>query len=278
MTGDRKSFLSLEKKEGGSVTFGNNETVVIKGKGTIGKLNSAKIENVHYVEGLKHNLISISQLCDNGLEVIFKTDSCEIKQPSSNKVLFNGSRKKNVYILYLDELPKESCFVSLEKDKWIWHKRTGHVSMKTISKLSKLDLVRGLPKINYDIDKICEPCTRGKQVKSSFKPKEFISTKRPLELLHIDLFGPVKTTSLGGKNYGFVIVDDFSRYTWVLFLKHKDDSLEAFKTFCLKVQNEKSINIISIRSDHGDEFENSQFEIFLDEKGISHNFSCPRTP
>jgi hypothetical protein len=150
--------------------------------------------------------------------------------------------------------------------------------MKTISKLSKLDLVRGLPKINYDIDKICEPCTRGKQVKSSFKPKEFISTKRPLELLHIDLFGPVKTTSLGGKNYGFVIVDDFSRYTWVLFLKHKDDSLEAFKTFCLKVQNEKSINIISIRSDHGGEFENSQFEIFLDEKGISHNFSCPRTP
>jgi transposase InsO family protein len=64
----------------------------------------------------------------------------------------------------------------------------------------------------------------------------------------------------------------------VLFLKHKDDSLEAFKTFCLRVQNEKSINIISIRSDHGGEFENSQFELFLDEKGISHNFSCPRTP
>jgi hypothetical protein len=93
MTGDRKSFLSLEKKEGGSVTFGNNETAVIKGKGTIGKLNSAKIENVHYVEGLKHNLISISQLCDNGLEVIFKTDSCEIKQPSSNKILFNTLTK-----------------------------------------------------------------------------------------------------------------------------------------------------------------------------------------
>jgi hypothetical protein len=86
------------------------------------KINSAKIENVHYVEGLKHNLISINQLYDNGLEVIFKSDSCEIKQPSSNKILFNGSRKKNVYILYLDELPKESCFVSLEKDKWIWHK------------------------------------------------------------------------------------------------------------------------------------------------------------
>src|SRR6266487_1592656 len=94
-------------------------------------------------DSLKHNLISISQLCDNGFEVGFKSNSCEIKQSSSNKVLFNGSRIKNVYVLYLDKLPPESCFVSLEKDKWIWHKRAGHVSMKTMSKLSKLDLVRG---------------------------------------------------------------------------------------------------------------------------------------
>jgi hypothetical protein len=72
MTGDKHSFLSFEKKEGGSVTFGNNEKASIKGKCIIGKINSAKIENVHYVEGLKHNLISISQLCDNDFEVIFK--------------------------------------------------------------------------------------------------------------------------------------------------------------------------------------------------------------
>ncbi|CAJ2661907.1 unnamed protein product [Trifolium pratense] len=278
MTGDRHSFLSFEEKEGGTVTFGNNEKASIKGKGIIGKINSAKLENVHYVEGLEHNLISISQLCDSGLEVIFKTHTCEIKQISSGKTLFNGLRKKNVYIIYLDELPVESCFVSLEKDKWIWHKRAGHVNMRTIAKLSQLDLVRGLPKISFDKDKLCESCTKGKQAKSSFKPKDFISTKKPLELLHIDLFGPVKTTSLGGKNYGFVIVDDYSRYTWVLFLKNKDESFESFKIFCKKVQNERGSNIISIRSDHGGEFENSHFESFFDENGISHNFSCPRTP
>ncbi|KAK2428124.1 putative mitochondrial protein [Trifolium repens] len=278
MTGDRQSFLSFERKEGGSITFENNEKASIKGKGMIGKINSAKIENVHYVEGLEHNLISISQLCDNGLEVVFKTDTCEIKQLSSGKTLFKGSRMKNVYVLYLDELPAESCFVTLEKDKWIWHKRAGHVSMRTLAKISQLDLVRGLPKISFDKDKLCKSCTKGKQAKSSFKPKDFISTKKPLELLHIDLFGPVKTTSLGGKNYGFVIVDDYSRFTWVLFLKHKDESLEYFKNFCKKVQNEKESNIISIRSDHGGEFENSHFESFLNDNGISHNFSCPRTP
>ncbi|KAK2396449.1 hypothetical protein QL285_058103 [Trifolium repens] len=85
MIGDRHSFLSFEKKEGGFVTFGNNEKASIKGKGIIGKISSAKIENVHYVEGLEHNLISISQLCDNDLEVIFKTNTCEVRQISSGK-------------------------------------------------------------------------------------------------------------------------------------------------------------------------------------------------
>jgi hypothetical protein len=100
MTGDRQSFLSFEKKEGGSVTFGNNDKAKIKGKCIIGKIDSAKNENVHYVEGLKHNLINISQLCDNGLEIIFKSHTCEIKQSSSGKILFNGLRNKNVYVLY----------------------------------------------------------------------------------------------------------------------------------------------------------------------------------
>jgi len=278
MTGDKQSFLSFTKKEGGLVTFGNNEKSQIKGIGVIGKINSAKIENVRYVEGLKHNLISISQLCDSGLEVTFKPHTCEVRQGSSGKILFTRSRNKNVYILYLDELPVESCFISLEKDKWIWHKRAGYISMKTISKISKLDLVRGLPEINFEKDKICEACVKGKQVKSSFHSKDFISTKRPLELLHIDLFGPISIESLGGKKYGFVIVDDFFRFTWVLFLKHKNDSFEAFQSFCKKVQNEKETNIISVRSDHGGEFENSSFEQFFSDNGISLDFSCPRTP
>jgi transposase InsO family protein len=135
-----------------------------------------------------------------------------------------------------------------------------------------------LPKISFEKDKICEACVKGKQVKNSFKITAFISTQKPLELFHIDLFGPVQTESLSGKRYGFVIVDDFSRFTWVLFLKHKDESFEAFQILCKKVQNEKSSNIISIRSDHGGEFENTYFKTFFDENAIKHNFSCARTP
>jgi len=79
--------------------------------------------------------------------------------------------------------------------------------MKTISKLSKLDLVRGLPKLSYDKDNIWEACIKGKHVKSSFHPINIISTNKPLELLHIDLFCPIQTVCLSRKRYGFVIVD-----------------------------------------------------------------------
>jgi len=177
MTGNKHCFISFVKREGGAVTFGNNNKGQIKGKGIIGKNNSAKIEYVQYVEGLKHNLLSISQLCDNGFEVIFKPNICEVKKVSTRNIFFTVSRKKNLYILYLDDLATESCFMSINKDKWIWHK-TGHVSMKTISKISQLNLVRGLPKINFEKDKICEACTRGKQVKSSFKSNNIVSTKK----------------------------------------------------------------------------------------------------
>ena len=95
----------------------------------------------------------------------------------------------------------------------------------------------------------------GKQIKNSFKNKNFISTTRPLELLHMDLFGPSRTPSLGGKSYAFVIVDDFSRYTWVLFLSQNNEAFYEFSKFCNKVQNEKGFTITCIRSDYGREFE-----------------------
>ena len=119
---------------------------------------------------------------------------------------------------------------------------------------------------------------KGKFSKTSFKKKNIVSTSKPLEPLHIDLFGPVKTISVNGKKYGLVIVDDFSRWTWVKFLKHKCESHSVFTSFCSKVQNEFNSKIIRVRSDHDEEFENNFFEECFDSNGISHDFSCPITP
>ena len=94
----------------------------------------------------------------------------------------------------------------------------------------------------------------------------------------MDLFGPFKTPSLGGKSYTCVIVDDFSRYTGVLFLSQKNKAFYEFSKFCNKVQNDNGFAITYIRSDHGREFENIYFEDYCNEHGINHIFSAPRTP
>ena len=100
--------------------------------------------------------------------------------------------------------------------------------------------------------------------RSAYTPnsRNVVSTTKPLELLHLDLFGPTRITSLGGKKYGLIIVDDFSRFTCVIFLAHKDEACEAFKIFLKRVQNEKSFCISTIRSAHGGEFENMLLKIF----------------
>ncbi|KAH9724999.1 hypothetical protein KPL70_007704 [Citrus sinensis] len=280
MTGNYAWFSSFTKIEnGGDVSFGDNSKGKILGIGNVGKVSSTLIENVCLVENLKHNLISISQLCDKGYKVIFDKFSCVIENSCDGKTLFVGNRCGNVYIIDIEcASTLDKCFSALHDDCWLWHRRLGHASMDLISKILKDNLVKGLPKIGFQKDKICEACQFGKQIKTSFKNKNHISTSKPLELLHIDLFGPSRYASLNGKYYAFVIVDDYSRYTWVLFLANKDDALDAFKVLCKKLQNEKGHGIVCIRSDHGGEFENHAFESFCNNLGIEHQFSSPRTP
>ncbi|KAH9650254.1 hypothetical protein KPL70_026300 [Citrus sinensis] len=280
MTGNYAWFSSFTKIENcGDISFGDNSKGKILGIGNVGKVSSTLIENVCLVENLKHNLISISQLCDKGYKVIFDKFSCVIENSCDGKTLFVGNRCGNVYIIDIECASNlDKCFSALHDDCWLWHRRLGHASMDLISKISKDDLVKGLPKIGFQKDKICEACQFGKQIKTSFKNKNHISTSKPLELLHIDLFGPSRYSSLNGKYYAFVIVDDYSRYTWVLFLANKDDALDAFKVLCKKLQNEKGHGIVCIRSDHRGEFKNHAFESFCNNLGIEHQFSSPRTP
>ena len=162
--------------------------------------------------------------------VTFNKEECIIKN-SDNSTLFTRTRKNNLYEINLSDLSNQNvtCLMTVEDEREIWHKKLGHLSLKYISKLSKRDLVKGLPKISWKTHIICESCQQGKQLKSSFKSKNVVSTTRPLELLHIDLFGPTQTQSLGGKRYGFVIIDDYSRFTWVYFLAHKHESFKVFK-------------------------------------------------
>ena len=130
----------------------------------------------------------------------------------------------------------------------------------------------------FEKHRLCEACQQGKQTKISFKSRNIVSTSRPLQLLHMDLIGPSKTMSLGGKLYVLVVFDDFSIFTWVMFLAHKDEAFPLFSKLCRRFQNDKGFIILNIRTDHGRELENESFAKFCDELGMRHNFSAPRTP
>jgi hypothetical protein len=178
MTGDKNKFTSLTLKDGGNVKFGDNSKGKIIGIGNIGKTHSLVIEDVLLVDGLKHNLLSISQLCDKGYNVIFKSIMCIIVNEINNQVLFVAFRNENVYTIDFDNMTsKESiCLAAINENSWLWHRRLGHVNMELLSKLSKLDLVKGLPVTKFVKDKICDACQLGKQTKSSFKKNKNIST------------------------------------------------------------------------------------------------------
>ena len=123
--------------------------------------------------------------------------------------------------------------------------------------------MKGIPYLKFEKDHICDACQLGKQTKSSFKLIKDIVTSRPLELIHMDLFGPTKTKSLSENCFDFVLVDDFSRFTWIFFLEHKNQAYSHFQAFKKRVEKEKESSIVRIRSDRGREFINLPFTTFV---------------
>ena len=159
----------------------------------------------------------------------------------------------------------------------LWHQRLGHANYKQVAKVSKLEAMIGLPKFGKIEKNVCGSCQLGKQTKSSHPKVNVVATSRPLELLHVDLMGPTKTESMGGKRYIMVVVDDFSRYSWVEFLREKSEAYDKMERQCKRLYNEKGVPIVKIRSDHGKEFENTKFEAFCNQHGIKKEFSAPKT-
>ncbi|XP_075077402.1 uncharacterized protein LOC142164119 [Nicotiana tabacum] len=204
----------------------------------------------------------------------FVSKICTVTNLVTGEVVLVAKRYKNIYIADFESLENGdlSCLSDVDDDAELWHRRLGHASFMLLNKLVTKDLVRGLPNSSFKNHKVCGACVIGKQVRCSFKPKRKVSTSRPFDLFHIDLCGTIRVPSRGGKKYVFVIVDDYSRFTWTLFLRSKDDTFEVFVEFVKMIQVKMSHNVVSIRSDHGTKFDNAKFDEFCAKNGISHNF------
>ena len=152
--------------------------------------------------------------------------------------------------------------------------------MRNLHTLAKKKHVIGIENVKFLKDHLCGACEAGKMTKAKNPVKTIMTTTRPFELLHMDLFGPnhYSAFSNAASLYGFVIVDDYSRYTWVHIVTYKHEVQEVFKRFSSRASTNFGVKIKHIRSDNGTEFKNSGLDDYLDELGITHELSAPYTP
>ncbi|KAI3770624.1 hypothetical protein L6452_01764 [Arctium lappa] len=288
MTGNMSCLQDFKHINGGHVAFGDNLTGgKISGKGNVTK-GKMTFEDVYYVDQLKYNLLSVSQVCDKQHSILFTNTECMILAPGfkvvdESMILLRTPRKENVYCLDMDNVDSDSslnCLVSKASvdESSLWHRRMCHMNFKTMNKLVKNNLVRGLPSKVFSCDDHCVACLKGKQHKTSHKTKELNTISSCLQLLHMDLFGPTNVMSIGKKSYCLVIVDDYSRFTWVYFLRTKDETSGLIKSFILRIENQTNQKVKVIRSDNGTKFTNFDLNTFCEEKGIERQYSAPRTP
>jgi transposase InsO family protein len=197
-----------------------------------------------------------------------------------DSIAFKGVLEGQLYLVDFNKNTAKlnTCLIAKTNMGWLWHRRLAHVGMKNLHKLLKEEHILGLTNVHFEKDRVCSACQAGKQVGAHHPHKNIMMIDRSLELLHMDLFGTIAYISIGGSKYYLVIVDDYSRFTWVFFLQEKPQTQETLKGFLRRAQNEFGLRIKKIRSDNGMEFKNSQIEGFLKDEGIKHEFSSPYTP
>ncbi|GKC31061.1 retrovirus-related pol polyprotein from transposon TNT 1-94 [Tanacetum coccineum] len=196
--------------------------------------------------------------------------------------LLTSNCGSDLYIISNQETTSSTPICLMAKasptQSWLWHRRLSHLNFDYINLLSKKDVVIGLLKLKYVKDQLCSSCEVSKAKRSSFKTKVVPSLKGRLNLLHMDLCGPMRVASINGKKYILVIIDDYSSYTWTLFLRSKDETPEVLKDFLLMIQRNLQASVISVRTDRDIEFLNKTLHAFFKEEGIEHQTSTPRTP
>ncbi|GJV04727.1 retrovirus-related pol polyprotein from transposon TNT 1-94 [Tanacetum coccineum] len=249
MTGVKSYLYKYVEQPRPKVVFGNDSTCTTEGYGSI-KCNG---------------------IFDEKRGTIFN---------SNKEVVIIAPRVRDVYVIDMISSTQESFFFAKASKNlnWLWHKRLAYLNFKTINRLAKQNLVIGLPSLVYSKDKPFSSCEKGKHHRANFKTKHTSSIKKCLHLLHMDLFRPVTPRSINHEKYTLVIVDEYSRYTWVYILKKKSQAPKTIMSFIKRVENQNDIKVKQLRTDNGTKFRNSILVNFYDEKGISKNFSSPYTP
>ncbi|GJV43038.1 retrovirus-related pol polyprotein from transposon TNT 1-94 [Tanacetum coccineum] len=272
------AYMTANRMEPG--TSQGFDTLVAPSSSSLIDCRNVRISRVYYVEGLGHNLFSVGQFCDSDLEVAFRKHTCFVRNLEGVDLL-SGSRGTNLYSLSIGDMMASSPICLLSKatktKSWLWHRRLSHLNFGAINHLARHGLVRGLPRLKFEKDHLCSACAMGKSKKQSHKPKSEDTNQEKLYLLHMDLCGPMRVASVNRKKYILVIVDDYSRFTWVKFLASKDKAPGFIIKFLKMIQVRLNATVRNILTDNGTEFVNQTLRDYYEQVGISHETSFART-
>jgi Reverse transcriptase (RNA-dependent DNA polymerase)/gag-polypeptide of LTR copia-type/Integrase core domain/GAG-pre-integrase domain len=295
----RHWFDTLTPVDGKTLSLGDGHRVPVQGLGTVriqlparngGKRTTLILTNVHYAPDLAFNLLAVSSLQKAGLSVIFN-ETCTI-QTRAGRTLAAASQMKN-QLWRLTALPIQKQFKDAGEMAMtaqsavtlnLWHQRLGHLNIPAVTQLLKHPLVADPPTQLHSggtHSSTCEACIMGKQARTPLPSAATTRATHPLELVHVDLWGPAKIPSLQGARYFILVVDDHSRYMWIKLLKHKSDALDAFKEYVAYAENfhqTQGYRVSRLRSDNGGEFTSNKFNLYLQEHGIQRELTAAHTP
>jgi hypothetical protein len=236
-------FSSYEKNEDlqRAITFGDGNQGLVKGLGKIAISPNHSISNVFLVDSLDYNFLFVSQLCKMGDNCLFTDIGVTVFRRSDDSIAFKGVLEGQLYLVDFNKAELDNCLIAKTNMGWLLHRRLALVRMKNLHKLLKGEHILGLTNVHFEKDMICSACQAGKQVGTHHPHKNIMTTDRPLKLLHMDLFGPIAYKSIDGSKYYPVIVDDYSRFTWVFFLQEKCQTQETLKGFLRQAQSDDSV-------------------------------------
>lgn len=252
-------------------------TVTIKVKLQSGKSRKLQLHDVLLVPELSYNLLSVPKAAEYGKTTVFKKSSAEIIDDDGNVVAI-AERGGSLYRIQCAASKQKVFMADNEPASELWHQRYGHLSWGRMDKLVRGEMVNDFDYKPGKNNQLCEACTEGKQTRKSFTVKPEITSKAALELVHSDVCGKMDVPSLSGSEYIVTFVDDKTRYAWTYMVKRKSDVFEKFREWRALAEKTVGASLKTLRSDNGGEYISGDFERYLTEEGIRHEYTVPKTP
>ena len=276
MTGSSASLHNLRQYTGTqNIQIANGSNLPITAIGDIGP----SFRHVFVSPGLSTSLISVGQMVDNNCDVRFSRDGCLVQDQVSGKVIAKGPKVGRLFPLQFS-VPSSLSLASMVVDNKVevWHQRLGHPNNVILSHLIKHDFLGSKDQcFNHKLSFDCSTCRLGKSKILPF-PSHGGHANTSFEIIHSDVWGITPVVSHAQYKYFVTFIDDYSRFTWVYFLRTKAEVFAVFKKFVAYVETQFSTCIKVLRSDNGGEYMSHAFQAFLQQRGILSQRSCPYTP